>query len=214
VPVIGIGYENSMPGEIPIPAPRLSRTLDGPRFESSDFVLKMADESEALYALYYYQRNQDYLRPTDPPRAPDFYSHEYWKKKVQLSLAEFYAGTSLQLFLFSRDQKAIIGSVNFSQMIRGPFQACYLGCSLDQNRQGHGLMTEALSTAIRYVFDDLQFHRVMANYLTENDKSARLLKRLGFEVEGHAKNYLYINDQWRDHVLTSLTNTNWKLKYY
>ena len=49
----------------------------------------------------------------------------------------------------------------------------------------------------------------MANYMPDNLRSAALLKRLGFEVEGLAKNYLYINGQWRDHVLTSLTNADW-----
>ncbi|HIH6548208.1 TPA: 30S ribosomal protein S5 alanine N-acetyltransferase, partial [Proteus mirabilis] len=27
----------------------------------------------------------------------------------------------------------------------------------------------------------------------------------GFEREGYAKNYLQINQEWRDHVLTALT---------
>jgi [ribosomal protein S5]-alanine N-acetyltransferase len=37
-----------------------------------------------------------------------------------------------------------------------------------------------------------------------------LLNRLGFIPEGYARNYLRINGEWRDHVLTSLTNPNWR----
>ncbi|MBC7910537.1 MAG: alanine acetyltransferase, partial [Pyrinomonadaceae bacterium] len=29
----------------------------------------------------------------------------------------------------------------------------------------------------------------------------------GFTVEGYARDYLLIDGEWRDHVLTSLTNT-------
>ena len=29
-------------------------------------------------------------------------------------------------------------------------------------------------------------------------------------VEGYARDYLYVNGAWRDHVLTSLTNHDWK----
>jgi ribosomal-protein-alanine N-acetyltransferase len=46
----------------------------------------------------------------------------------------------------------------------------------------------------------------MANYRPQNERSARLLERLGFTREGLAKDYLFIDGAWRDHVLTSLTN--------
>jgi ribosomal-protein-alanine N-acetyltransferase len=39
-----------------------------------------------------------------------------------------------------------------------------------------------------------------------NERSGRLLRRLGFVVEGYARDYLFIGGQFRDHVLTSLTH--------
>lgn len=71
-------------------------------------------------------------------------------------------------------------------------------------------MTEALKVAIDYVFTELNIHRIVANYLPHNQRSAKLLKRLGFAVEGYACDYLMINGQWQDRFLTSLTNHNWK----
>jgi ribosomal-protein-alanine N-acetyltransferase len=44
----------------------------------------------------------------------------------------------------------------------------------------------------------------MANHMPGNERSARLLKSLGFEEEGYAKEYLLINGKWEDHVLNSL----------
>jgi ribosomal-protein-alanine N-acetyltransferase len=49
----------------------------------------------------------------------------------------------------------------------------------------------------------------MANYMPTNKRSGNLLERLGFTVEGYAKDYLLINGSWRDHLLTSGTNPNW-----
>lgn len=37
-----------------------------------------------------------------------------------------------------------------------------------------------------------------------------LLKRLGFVVEGYARDYLMINGLWQDHILTSLVDQWWK----
>ncbi len=70
-------------------------------------------------------------------------------------------------------------------------------------------MTEGLRAAIEFVFKKLNFHRVMANHLPENTRSEALLKRLGFEREGYAREYLFLNGAWRDHVLNSLVNPNW-----
>jgi ribosomal-protein-alanine N-acetyltransferase len=46
--------------------------------------------------------------------------------------------------------------------------------------------------------------------MPRNQRSGNLLKRLGFVVEGYARDYLLINDRWEDHILTSLTNPDWQ----
>lgn len=70
-------------------------------------------------------------------------------------------------------------------------------------------MSEAVGKAIQYMFEKQKLHRIMANYMPSNERSARLLRKLGFVIEGHAKKYLLINGQWEDHILTSLTNEKW-----
>jgi len=100
----------------------------------------------------------------------------------------------------------MIGACNFSGIIRGAFQACYLGYHIDEAHQGKGLMQEALEAAIAYMFDTQNLHRIMANYIPGNERSARLLERLGFEREGYAKAYLNIAGRWQDHVLTARVN--------
>ena len=47
-----------------------------------------------------------------------------------------------------------------------------------------------------------------ANYAAA-EIEALLKKRIGFEKEGYAKDYLLIDGQWRDHVLTALTTPDW-----
>ncbi|MGS6274334.1 GNAT family N-acetyltransferase, partial [Enterobacter hormaechei] len=72
-----------------------------------------------------------------------------------------------------------------------------------------GLMFEALTAAIRYMQRTQHIHRIMANYMPHNKRSGDLLARLGFEKEGYAKDYLLIDGEWRDHVLTALTTQEW-----
>jgi len=68
----------------------------------------------------------------------------------------------------------IIGRCTLSNIVGGAFQAAHLGFSLDRGAVGAGLMSEALVAVIRYAFEDLRLHRVMANYLPANVRSGRV----------------------------------------
>ena len=81
-----------------------------------------------------------------------------------------------------------------------------LGYAIDQAHEGRGLMREALEATIEHAFTVLRLHRIQANYVPENERSGRLLERLGFRREGLAKDYLFIDGRWRDHVLTARLN--------
>jgi [ribosomal protein S5]-alanine N-acetyltransferase len=158
--------------------------------------------------LAYFERNRDHLARWDPPRPEGFYTEAFWRERLLRDHDDFVADRALRLALQWRGAPGgeVIGVCNFTQFVRGAFQAATLGYSLDQRAVGSGLMFEAIEAAIAYVFDTLGFHRVMANYLPHNERSGRLLRRLGFAVEGYARDYLFIDGAWRDHVLTALTN--------
>ena len=71
-------------------------------------------------------------------------------------------------------------------------------------------MREALVRVISYAFDDIGLHRVKAAYLPSNERSGRLLRGLGFVVEGYARDYLLIEGRWQDQILVGLTNPHWR----
>jgi ribosomal-protein-alanine N-acetyltransferase len=157
----------------------------------------------------FFTRNREHFARWDPPAPTDFYSVGFWERSIARSVEDFYADRAVRLDLFDgtvAGSRRVIGRMGFSQIFRGPFQSCILGYQIDENYQGKGLMQEALKAAIAYMFDVKGLHRIQANHLPENARSAALLARLGFVREGLAKDYLFIGDAWRDHVLNALTN--------
>lgn len=100
----------------------------------------------------------------------------------------------------------VLAEVQLSNVVRGVFQACLLGFKVDGACEGTGLMHEALARVIAFAFEEMRLHRIMANYQPANERSAQLLRRLGFVVEGYARDYLFIGGAWRDHVLTALVS--------
>lgn len=116
--------------------------------------------------------------------------------------------TEVRFFLLENEQ--IIGVVGLSNIVRGAFHAGYLGYNLAEHKQGQGFMTEALEEIMAFIFSALNLHRVMANYRPENKASERVLQKLGFDREGFAKDYIQVNGEWADHVLTAKVNPNWR----
>jgi [ribosomal protein S5]-alanine N-acetyltransferase len=172
--------------------------------------LRFPSVEESKLVLDYFQKNQKHLASFSPPAPEGFYTEEYWVGRLKQNQDEFKLEKSVRLFISKKGGSAVIGSVSLTEICRGPFQAAYLGYAMDQDEQGKGLMTEALQLMIQFAFEKMNLHRLMANHLPSNKRSAAVLKRLGFVVEGTAKNYLRIEGKWQDHVLTSLTNGDWK----
>ncbi|MEM1417794.1 MAG: GNAT family N-acetyltransferase [Myxococcota bacterium] len=179
--------------------------MSGPRVETPRLVLDQPPAGEAAGVVHYFARNRDHLEPWEPARPPGFYGERFWRERLAANRRETRDQRSLRLFLRLRDDPTrLVGCVNFSEVIRGCFLSCLLGYSLDGSLQGRGLMREALEAALPAAFERLELHRVSANYQPSNERSGRLLRRLGFVVEGYARDYLYIDGAWRDHVLTAL----------
>lgn len=168
--------------------------------------LRKASTADAPALLHYHQSNRDHLEPWEPLRGDAFYTLGSIRHRLAEREQDMAVGRALHLLLFRRGTGALLGECNFTNIVRGPFQACHLGFSIDLNAQGQGLMHEALACAMDFVFSHGRLHRVMANHRPENHRSARLLARLGFEREGTARAYLKINGEWADHVLTSRIN--------
>jgi [ribosomal protein S5]-alanine N-acetyltransferase len=156
----------------------------------------------------FHERNHDHLAPWEPPSEPGFFSEAVQCRRLADAATAFAAGTGFRYLLQPiGDTRRVIGSIHFSNIVRGAFQSCQLGYALDQALEGQALMTEALRCAIGEMFAPrVNLHRIQAAYRPENWRSAEVLKRLGFHDEGVAPDYLFIDGQWRVHRLVALLN--------
>ena len=188
-------------------------TLRLPLIYSTRLLLRLGTKEDVSKIFNYLYQNQKHLAPWQPLWPSNFITQEFWQEQVEKNFKEFQCDYSLKLFIFKTTHSTeIIGQINFNNFVRGAAQFYYLGYGLAEIEQGKGYMAEALQVAINYVFKELNMHRVMANYIPENQRSGNVLKRLGFVVEGYARDYLLINGQWQDHILTSLTNKDWQVR--
>jgi ribosomal-protein-alanine N-acetyltransferase len=178
--------------------------------ETERLVIRLAEVADVREIVRFYRENREHLQPYSPTYTADLLDEATWQEQVRHRAPELAAGEGFRAFLFVRPQPArIIGNLNLTQVNRGAFQACVLGYNLADAAQGHGYMTEAVRAAVEFAFGTWKLHRVAANYMPRNARSAAVLERCGFKVEGHAPAYLLINGRWEDHVLTAITNPAW-----
>lgn len=175
---------------------RLNKNLiiKGKRIE-----LRILTPDNAEEVLEYYMRNKEHLKPFEPTRDEEFYTLEMQKQTLIEGYKQFLNGESINLGIYKDDM--FIGKMRISNMVMGIFRNAFIGYSIDENYQGNGYMKEAIRLSLDYAFNDLELHRIEASTLVDNVKSQRALKACGFMELGISKKYLYINSEWRDHII-------------
>lgn len=182
--------------------------MRGPELRTDRLIVRTPTRGDGARYARYYQQNRDFLQPFSPRFDGGMFSAGEWEASIPLIQQQFSSGASIRFLLLENEE--LIGVANLTQMMRSPGYSAVLGYTLSESHQGKGYMREALTEIVRYLFEVRNLHRISANYMPRNERSGRLLRSLGFNVEGYARDYLMIDGVWEDHVLTSLINSNWK----
>lgn len=181
-----------------------------PFLEIDEIKIRLSRTDDARNLVNYFNKNRKYLKPWEPTRTEGFFSLAGWQRRlIQLSELQKH-GLSYYFLIFSLDfPDEIIGIITYNSIMQYPAYSANLGYSLDQDFQSKGIMQRALKLTNQWLFNERHIHRITASYMPRNERSAKVLASVGFKIEGRAEDYLLINGQWEDHVLTSLTNINW-----
>ena len=176
-------------------------------YETERLSLKVLDKSSADQVLDYYRRNKDFLKEWEPEREESFYTLACQEKLLEQDSMDMNRNISLRLWIYKKEEcNKVIGSLAFTNIVRGVFLSCYLGYKLDRDEINKGFMTEAVNKGIEIMFQDYGLHRIEANIMPKNAGSLGVVNKLGFYNEGIARNYLKINGKWEDHIHMVLLN--------
>lgn len=117
----------------------------------------------------YYLANASHFRQLEPRREDSFHAIDSWNERVIDMVSNQEQGKSVHFV--AEIEGSIVAHCNLSNIVRGVFQACYMGYGVSSNFQGKGVAHEICETVIRYAFNEMGLHRIMANYMPHNDRS-------------------------------------------
>ncbi len=75
---------------------------------------------------------------------------------------------------------------------------------------GQGIATDVAKLLIDFGFKELKLHRIYATCDPRNIGSLTVLEKVGMTKEGKIREHLLIKDGWRDSLLYSLLEHEWK----
>lgn len=97
------------------------------------------------------------------------------------------------------------GQLTIGNVTHGALRSAWIGYWVSGDLTGGGIATGALALGLDHCFGAVGLHRVEATVRPENLASRRVLAKVGFREEGLLKRYLYVDGDWRDHLLVAMT---------
>lgn len=168
-------------------------------------ILRAHPGHETILANYF-AVNAEHFRLWTPLVTADHHSVAAWRQRLQDREADFRNGYGVHFIGTDATESFVIGSCSVNNIVLGISRAGNIGYSVAKRYEGQGYMRRIVLHAIDYSFNTFKLHRLNASHMPANARSAGLLQSLGFVKEGFAKEYLFINGRWEDHVLNALIN--------
>lgn len=166
------------------------------------------DDLPALVALR--ADNREFMEPFEADRPDAFYGRGAQAREIALDGEAWTAGTGYAFAILDRtDADRVIGRVALSNVVRGPWQNATLGYWVDQHSGSRGHATAAVRLTCAFAFEHAGLHRVQPAIMPHNRRSARVVEKAGFRLEGRALRYLRIAGVWEDHDLYAITAEEW-----
>ncbi len=156
-----------------------------------------------------HRRNEEFLRPWDPLRDPEFFTVDEQRRLIETALEGHERGATMPLVIVTEDG-TIAGRLFLNAITRGALQSTAFGYWLGEEFGGRGLATAAVGEAVGIAFGDLGLHRVEAGTLLHNVRSQAVLRRNGFTPYGVVPEYLRIEGRWQDHLLFHRINPDYR----
>lgn len=174
-------------------------------YETPRLLLKVLREDAADKVLEFYQENKEIFERYEMDRGENFYTKAH---QAALLRCEYNLMVRMQMtrfWVFEKDQpESIVGTFSFHNIRYASYLDCELGYKFHQSVWGKGYAAESISRGIEAMFNEQGLHRIEALVMPENERSRRLLKALGFQLEGIKRQNVRLRGTWCDHEVYSL----------
>lgn len=108
-----------------------------------------------------------------------------------------------------RERDQIIGGCGIH--IRRPeHRGAEIGYCFNRQFWGQGYATEVMQALLKFGFEELNLHRIIATCDPRNTGSERVMQKNGLRKEAHFIHELWQKNEWRDSLLYAILESEWQ----
>lgn len=136
-------------------------SVDVPVIRTERLLLTIPGARAAEAFARFNRENAAHLAPWSPAMTDRDFDVGVLRETLDRQITLFREDRRYAFCIFGRETGAdgpLLGYLNFNEVVRGVFQACYMGYALAGEAQGHGFMTEACRAGIAYAFNEARLH--------------------------------------------------------
>ncbi|GAB3257883.1 GNAT family N-acetyltransferase [Chitinimonas naiadis] len=163
---------------------------------STSITLSTPTLADAAPLLAFELANRAYFESWINARPASYYSLDAVRDAIQAAERESAADVAYQFLI--RQQDAIVGRINLTQVTRPYYNKATLGYRVGESFAGQGIAGQALALLLDRAFGELDLHRIEATARPENRGSMRVLERNGFQQFGRATRAMLLDGGWYD----------------
>lgn len=187
------------------------RFVDGetlPTLDGNGVKLRWLVETDvpALLAIF---GNDEVIRYWGSPRIESLDTAKDLLHRIQ---EHFRARSLFQWGIVTQDVPSeVIGTCTLAELDAVNRRAA-IGFALGRDHWGHGYAKAAVEATLRFAFEDLNLHRVVADCDPRNVRSSALLERFGFRREGYLREHYFVTGECQDGILWGLLRSEWQVR--
>ncbi len=156
------------------------------------------------------ERSRAHLTKWEPDWLEKDVTLDAFRARLRLHERLHRTGAALSLLAFLNPvgpnrTPEMIGGVTLSDIRLHASHSATIGYWIGEGHLQKGYGLACVRLVLGYAFNERRLNRVEAACQPGNLASRALLAKAGFREEGHARDYLYINGRWRDHLLFAAT---------
>jgi len=120
-------------------------------------------------------------------------------------------GDNLMLAIEVKETGQLIGSANLIWLSEEYAQG-EIGYTLHPDHQGHGYASEATRALMDYGFREIELHRIVGCCDDRNERSIRLLERVGMRREAHFRQIEWVKGEWCSQFVYAILREEWEAR--
>ncbi|MEG4075501.1 GNAT family protein [Microcoleus sp. Pol14C2] len=143
---------------------------------------------------------------------PEVSKYTMWSTHTSIEDTKYFLKSITKMYkrrelvdwgIVHKADKKFIGTCGFVEWSMTHSRA-EIGYALSRNYWGEGYMSEAVNAVIEFGFREMLLNRILARCEVSNIASARVMEKVGMQLEGILRQHIFVKDRYWDLKLYSI----------